>query len=516
MTHRTLGGRPLRHIPALADIARDDHHTVVIQKSSQAGISELMINLALWAADRDYAERGHVLYLMPTQNQMDDFTQGRIDRALQDSAYLRGRLQPEPPRRKGADRKRLKQLGSGVIYLRGAESRKQIASVDADIVILDEYDQMAEGVFDLSRKRLGSSAQPRLWIASTPRLPEAGINAMFLQSDQRQYFIPCPGCDLEQPLTWAKNVDLERAKVVCRSCRARMDVLRKGRWVPQAPGNDRVHGYHFSRLYLPWANIPDMIEASQATTPSALQEFHNNDLGDTFVPPGGGISTNTLDRCRRMYFLSQYGGQPTDMGIDVGIKLHVVIREREDEDAPRRGRGGEVLPHVPLLWFVGEVADFAELDGLMERFNVERCVIDALPETHAASQFAKRFSDKVWLAHYDRHQPGHERERSSNEMPNRYHINRTEAFDEMYQRFREEVPVLPRDAGTLQGFVKEGRGAYYRHLLALTRTLEQDANENWVSRWVCRGRDDHFAHAELYCMMASKISTSIVFAVIPF
>lgn len=514
MTHRTLSGRPLRHIPALADIARDKHPFVVIQKSSQAGISELLINLALWAADSGYAERGNVLYLMPTQNQMDDFTQGRIDRALQDSAHLRARLQPEPPRRKGADRMRLKLVGDGAIYLRGAESRKQIASVDADIVILDEYDQMDEGVLELARKRLGSSAHPMLRIASTPRLPDAGINAMYLQSDQRLYFIPCPGCDLEQNLTWAKNVDLERAEVVCRSCREKMDVLRKGLWVPQAPGNDRVHGYHFSRLYLPWANIPDMIEASQATTPSALQEFHNNDLGDTFVPPGGGISGDTLDGCRWTYDLGQYAGQPTDMGIDVGIRLHVVIRQREDIDKPRRGREGEVMPHVPLLWFVGEVAEFADLDALMKRFNVERCVIDALPETHAASQFAKRFPDRVWLAYYDRHEPGHERR--SHGTPNRYHINRTEALDEMYQRFREGVPALPRNARTLRGPVKEGRGAYYRHLLALTRTLEQDANGNWVSRWVCRGRDDHFAHAELYCMMASKISTSIVFAVIPF
>ena len=115
---------------------------------------------------------------MPTQNQMDDFTQGRIDRALQDSPYLRGRLQPEPPRRKGADRLRLKMIGNGTIYLRGSESQKQIASVDADLVILDEYDQMAEGVLDLARKRLGSSARPRLRVASTPLFPEAGINAI--------------------------------------------------------------------------------------------------------------------------------------------------------------------------------------------------------------------------------------------------------------------------------------------------------------------------------------------------
>ena len=111
MTHRQIGSRPLWHLPALAAIARDDHPTVVLQKSAQVGATELLVNLALWAVDTEYAGRGNALFLMPTQNQRDDFSQARFDRAIQDSAYLRGRLQPEPPRRKGADSKRLKRIG---------------------------------------------------------------------------------------------------------------------------------------------------------------------------------------------------------------------------------------------------------------------------------------------------------------------------------------------------------------------------------------------------------------------
>lgn len=119
MAHRYVNGGMLRHLPALSDIARDQHDFVVIQKSTQIGVSELLVNLALWAADTGHAGRGNVVIFWPTQNQMDDFTQGRLDRALQDSPYLRQRLQPEPPRRKGADRLRLKHVGPGRIYLRG-------------------------------------------------------------------------------------------------------------------------------------------------------------------------------------------------------------------------------------------------------------------------------------------------------------------------------------------------------------------------------------------------------------
>src|SRR5665811_2437345 len=61
MTHRRYaGGAPL-HVPALAGIYRDDHPLVVVQKSAQIGLTELLVNRALWAADTAYANRGNVL-----------------------------------------------------------------------------------------------------------------------------------------------------------------------------------------------------------------------------------------------------------------------------------------------------------------------------------------------------------------------------------------------------------------------------------------------------------------------
>ena len=513
MAHRTLAGHSLVHMPALADIARDRHPLVVIQKSSQVGVSELLVNLALWAADTGYAGRGNILFLMPTQNVMDDFAQGRIDRALQDSPYLRSRLQPEPPQRKGADSKRLKHLGSGYIYLRGADSRRQIASVDADLVILDEFDQMGQGVLELARKRLGSSREGLLRVASTPWLPESGVNALYLQSDQRWYILPCRHCGLEQPLTWADNVDLERVAVVCRACREPMDVRARGRWVAQAPGNDRIHGYRLNRLYSPWANLTEMIEASQATTPFAVQTFQNSDLGEPFVPPGGGIAIDVLDRCRRDYNLDEYAGQPCVMGVDVGIRLHVVIRERRDRARERTHSAAEQAAFKPRLWFTGEVSSFGDLDTLMERFNVKVGVIDAFPETHLAREFALRHRQDVWLAQYGRQQPGHERLRGGPGESNLYHVNRVEALDAMFQRFRDGIAELPCDARGLGGRVKEGLGEYYRELLVPKRTLERDGQANWVAKWVDQGRDDHFAHAELYSMLAGEVPRGVRLAI---
>jgi hypothetical protein len=546
MRRRRIGGIPLTHIPALMDIARDDFSFVVIQKSAQIGITELLVNLALWAADTAYAERGNVLYTMPTQNQMDDFTQSRFDRALQDSPYLRGRLQPEPPRRKGADRLRLKHLGDGYIFLRGSESRGQIASVDADLVVLDEFDQMAEGILDLALKRLASSRAGLIRVASTPRFAETGINELFLQSDQRRYHLPCRSCDLEQPLTFEQNVDRERALLVCRDCRVPMDVMTPGKWVAEAPGNDRIHGYHLSRLYSPWLDIAALIDASTATTPAALQEFHNSDLGEVYAAKDSGLSRDILDRCRGDYSLDDYRGEDCVMGVDVGRVLHVVIREcpqarpvqyvsrpqyREipahyiDTDTGELPPGmraasdfdrPQIVPRAPQLGrlvFAAEVGSFDELDGLMRRFHVHRCVVDQQPDLHKAGEFAKKHRGAIDLARYGREQPGMERTRHSDVSV--IHVNRTEIIDETFERFRVGSARLPRDARQLGDRVKQGIGEYFRELLALKRTLEQDSRGNWVARWIDSGKADHFAHAEAYALLAAKRASGGVLHVIP-
>src|SRR5258708_2825180 len=69
MGYRTKSGEPLIHMPALVDLARDDYPRVVIQKSAQVGISELLTSRAMWAAANKLAGRGNVLYVMPTRQQ---------------------------------------------------------------------------------------------------------------------------------------------------------------------------------------------------------------------------------------------------------------------------------------------------------------------------------------------------------------------------------------------------------------------------------------------------------------
>ena len=512
MARLSVAGRPLAHIPALEDIANDRHSLIVVQKSAQIGCTQLLVHSALWATSTGYAGRGNVLFLMPTQSQMDDFAQSRVDRAIQESDYLSKIVRPEPPARRGADSRRLKFVGNGHLYMRGSDSKRQVSSVDADIVMLDEFDQMAEGVFELALKRIASSRAGQIILTSTPRYSETGINGLYLQSDRRRYHIPCPACTLKQPLEWEANVDMESATIVCRACRQPMNTRATGAWIADKPGNSEIHGYHINRLYSPWVDIPSMIAANESPTPAGQQEFMNSDLGEVYTQPGSGLTTDDLDNCRRDYVLSDYSGQRCDMGVDVGIDFHVVIREStlvnfkkpditgtRNSDGPRR------------LWFAGTVKDVAELENLIKRFNVVTCVIDALPETRVTSALARKYP-KVWVAYYSRRTGGTEKKSSSPEDPRSIHMNRAEAIDSAFQLFRDRRAELPTDSRMLGGTIRRGMGAYYRQLLAPQRTLEQDANGNWIPKWISSSPEDHFAHAEVYASQANQISASQMFS----
>ena len=87
-----------------------------------------------------------------------------------------------------------------------------------------------------------------------------------------------------------------------------------------------------------------------------------------------------------------------------------------------------------------------------------------------------------------------------------WHAERTFAIDETFERFRREMAELPSSARSLGGREREGSGEYLRELLALKRVTEQDASENWVARYRNNGRDDHYAHAEVYAWLAAHWS----------
>ena len=212
------------------------------------------------------------------------------------------------------------------------------------------------------------------------------------------------------------------------------------------------------------------------------------------------MSADVLDRCREDYKFSDYAGQQCVMGVDVGLKLHVVVRElptgwKYDPTRPRR------------LWHADIIDDFKQLHSIAERFNVVAVALDADPETRKVTEFIDAYEGSANAARYNRSEPGFEIVRSDRGRPPMIRLNRTEAVDGAFERFRNGVAALPSDVRSLGGSPQRGHGEFYRELLAPQRTVVQDAGDNWVAKWLDNGKPDHFAHAEVYCLYAEELVT---------
>jgi hypothetical protein len=438
------------------------------------------------------------MMVLPTRGQADDFAATRLDPIIESSAYLRGRMHPIPPRRKGPDSRRVKRIGAGQIVLRGAQTRGEISSYATDLLVLDEYDQMPAGTLALAEKRLTSSRAGRLVVFSTPTFPETGIHALYLTGDQRIWQVTCGGCNLEQSLEWSA-FDRDARVFRCRRCREALDRLGPGRWVAQAPEYNAVHSYRLQRFYLPWWDIAAMIAASEETSLAGVREFANSDLGEPFVEPGVGLTIADVAAAATNYDLEEYRGEPTVMGVDVGMPLYVVVRGHPylSRNYFERRRTS-TMP----LWFAGSVRTFEELEPLLIKYHVRDCVIDEQPETHKASEFARAHDGTVWLGHYGRQRPSHDWQEASHRSPGRCVINRSEAVEAAFDRIRAGRRPLPRRWQDLGGKVRNGIGEYARQVTALQRTVKEDEDGNPVYRWVKIRRDDHYAHAEILCNLA--------------
>lgn len=484
----------------LVEIYEQTAQEIVVKKAAQLGLSEWLISYAFHCCD----VRGmDVLYVMPTTGDVGDFSQSRFGPALEASPYLESIVVQAGGQdgKRGSDRVLLKRIRDSFLYFRGGQVGKdgkarQLKSVSADALILDELDEIDSRAPEIARKRLGHSEIAEVRSISTPSYPGQGIDVVWAETDQREWMVPCPHCghwqqmtidsividrdDLERPTAWYGQ-DEGRAYPACRKCKGELDRLAQGTWVARHPGRD-VIGYHPTRFASPLSDLGKIVATLQTTDESKRQECHNQDLGETYVPKGGQMTPDVLDDCRREYAHGPVVNDEPFLGADIGKVIHAIIRGK------RHPETGE----WPQRW-AGEVESFEELGRLMKRFNVKRAVLDAAPETHKAREFQAQFPrGVVWLAYYLDNSK-YEESIIFNEGEAVVNMDRTRSLDEMYGRFYDGLNTLPANARDIKDF--------YDQVCAPVRVLEEQRNGHLVARYV-ESSADHLAHAENYCMAA--------------
>lgn len=453
-----------------------DDREMVVQKSTQVGVSAWAVRWAIYHTD----VRGMTgLYVFPTLSDVYDFSDARISTVIASSTYLRGRVLPDDPQNKG-----LKKIGLGFIYFRGSESKRKLDSVDADHLVLDEYDTLAQdNIPDAERRLSGPLSKGLIRRLGVPSLPNWGIAKAYANSDRRKWHVKCEACGDYQPITFKDNVDLERAIVVCKSCRKPLDV-RKGEWVAEFPDRS-VRGYHVTRLIAPTVNIQSIIDQSRKREPVERRVFYNKDLGEPYAPADGRLSAEALQAAARGYEqVEGYTGPPfVTMGVDVASTRALNVRiSKHQEDGTK----------IALL--IKEVPDFNELENLMRRYNVNMAAIDHLPDGRLSRSFAEKFPGRVFVVAYNTtDKPKDPNVIKIDEEMRFVTVRRTEAMDAVAEMIRSQRNLLPMD-------LPHG---YADAMQAPNRIEDRDDLGRRIVRYQSLGSDDWY-HAEVYDIVATE------------
>lgn len=146
---------------------------------------------------------------------------------------------------------------------------------------------------------------------------------------------------------------------------------------------------------------------------------------------------------------------------------------------------------TPLV-HLGVYQEFSQLDDLLRRFGVGRCVIDGLPETHATREFAERHGGQIFMNFFNENQRGSAKWDSEART---VLVNRTEALDASRAAVREKNLILHAPSAIVETFA--------RHMAADAKILDEDEETGAKKYRYIRTGEDHFSLAFTYACMAA-------------
>ena len=303
-----------------------NNEIIVVMSSAQVGKTEIINNIVGYYIHQDPAP---MLVVQPTEKLAESWSTDRLAPMLRDSSVLRN-LVKDPRSRDSGNKILYKRFPGGHITMAGSNAPSSLASRPVRIVLCDEVDRYpasagSEGdPVNLAKKRATTFWNRKIILTSTPTIKDISrIEAAYLQSDQRRYYVPCSSCGEFQTLKWGQikwNKDNAKDDETCAKtahyvCEINGCVLRdadkysmlvNGAWRAEnqitsnvITGNvitGNVAGFHLNELYSPWVSwskiVAEFLKAK--LMPETLKTWVNTTLGETWEEKGDTIEEGSL------------------------------------------------------------------------------------------------------------------------------------------------------------------------------------------------------------------------------
>ena len=272
---------------------------VVAMFASQTGKTEAGLN---WIGHVIHHVPGPMLMVQPTVEMAKRYSKQRIAPLIEASPVLRELVKPARSRDSG-NTVLTKEFPGGALMMTGANSAVGLSSTPVRFLFLDEVDRFSADVdqegdpIGLAIQRAATFYNRKILLTSTPTIKGfSRIEAAYVESDQRRYWVPCPECGEFQILEWRQvrwpKGEREKAFYLCIHCGTELQdhqkgwMLENGHWIAEAQGDGKTAGFHLSGLYSPhgwtsWGEIA--VEHGQVyKDPPRLKVWCNTKLAESW------------------------------------------------------------------------------------------------------------------------------------------------------------------------------------------------------------------------------------------
>lgn len=324
--------------------------SVVIMSCAQVGKTEMLLNLIGYHIHQDPSP---MLLIQPTLDMAQTFSKDRLAPMLRDSPALEGKV-ADPKSRDSGNTTLKKNFFGGHITMCGANSPASLASRPVRIILADELDRWPVSAgdegdpYELARKRSATFWNRKEIAVSTPTVRNGSkIEALFENTDKREYYVPCSECGHHQVMKWS-NVhwtenEPDTAFYACEECGGAWDdalrykAIRKGEWRATAPFVGRA-GFRLSGLCSPWtplsSAVADFLQAKKL--PETLRVWVNTYLGESWEDDGERLDDFQISTHRENYTADRLPKEVVFLtaGIDVQddrLEMEVVGWGRDEE-----------------------------------------------------------------------------------------------------------------------------------------------------------------------------------------
>ena len=272
---------------------------VVMMFAAQTGKTEAGSNWLGYVIDH---APGPMLCVQPTVEMAKRLSKQRLESMITDTPCLAAKIAPARARDSG-NTMFSKEFSGGIMLLTGANSATGLRSAPCRYLFADEVDAFPSDVdgegdpVALAERRTTTFARRKILLTSTPTVKDLSrIEAEYLRSDQRRFYVPCPSCGGMQWLQWPRlKWDAKRpgdVRYQCEHCGERFEenhkaaMLSAGEWRATAPSDGRTAGFQLSGLYSPlgwcsWEQLVDDFLRAKSDAP-ALKVFVNTRLAETW------------------------------------------------------------------------------------------------------------------------------------------------------------------------------------------------------------------------------------------